>query len=118
MNDTGIGLGELGTLFGVLAGVLAISASFRRWVEGKIEAEQRDRNVQIGIALGKIGEVQKDLNDHKLHVSDTYATKKGVSEATDRLMRAVESLGTGLHSRLDKMNERLDRVIEDRPHRD
>lgn len=61
---------------------------------------------------GAIGKVRDDLADHKLHVAETYATKQGMQEQTTQIMRAIEGVGSRLDSRLDTMNERLDRAFE------
>lgn len=61
---------------------------------------------------GMIGAVKDDLQNHKLHVSETYATKASVAEQTLTLTKAINDVGERVEKRLDGMNDRLDRVIE------
>jgi hypothetical protein len=60
-----------------------------------------------------IAEVRAELAAHKLHVSESYATKAGMAEQTAQLLRAIESIG----SRIDSISERIDRAFESRPTR-
>ena len=60
-----------------------------------------------------IAEVRAELAAHKLHVSESYATKAGMAEQTAQLLRAIESIG----SRIDSISERIDRAFETRPTR-
>lgn len=62
---------------------------------------------------GKIGTVRDDLSDHKLHAAETFATKAGMQEQTNALLRAIE----GIASRIDGLGERIDRIFESRPTR-
>lgn len=78
--------GELGALFGF---VVALGGVWWKW-------------------QGAIGRVDRDLQDYKLHVSETFATKAGVQDQTIQLLKAIESVG----KRIDSMNERLDRAFE------
>jgi hypothetical protein len=59
-----------------------------------------------------VGGVDKDLQAYKLHVSEHYATKQGVTEQMVALTKAVNDVGDRLDKRLDGMTDRLDRVIE------
>jgi len=51
---------------------------------------------------------QHDLAAHKLHVAETYVTKAGMQEQTSAIMKAIDSVG----DKIDRTNERLDRVFE------
>lgn len=62
---------------------------------------------------GKIGQVRDDLAAQKLHAAETFATKAGMQEQTNALLRAIESLG----SRIDGIAERIDNIILQRPTR-
>lgn len=61
---------------------------------------------------GEVGKVRDDLAAHKLHVSETYATKAGMTEQMAALTRTVHDVGERMDRKIDGMNERLDRVIE------
>lgn len=62
---------------------------------------------------GKITSVRDDLASHKLHAAETFATKSGMAEQTNQLLRAIESIG----NRIDSLGERMDRVFEQRANR-
>lgn len=68
-----------------------------RYVEAKISA-----------AKDKADQVERELAAHRLHCAEIFATKQGMQEQTTQLLRAIESVG----SRIDGMNERLDRAFE------
>lgn len=53
----------------------------------------------------------KQLSDYKLHVAETYVTKQGMSEQTDRIMKAINDVG----NRVDGLGSRLDRFYENQP---
>lgn len=80
-------------------GVMVFGALFALWryVEAKISA-----------ARDKADSVERDLAKHRLHCAEIFATKQGMQEQTTQLLRAIESVG----SRIDGMNERLDRAFE------
>lgn len=59
------------------------------------------------------GTTAADLAAYKTHVAEHYVTKAGMQEQTAQLLRAIESVG----SRIDSLNERLDRAFETRPSR-
>lgn len=52
----------------------------------------------------------RELAAFKTHAAEVYATKDGMQRQTDSLLRAIESIG----SRIDGLNERLDRAFEAR----
>jgi len=47
------------------------------------------------------------LYEFKIHIAETYVTKAGMTEQTDRLMRAIEGLG----EKIDRTNERIDQAF-------
>jgi hypothetical protein len=57
---------------------------------------------------GAIADVRSELQDHKLHVAETYITKAGLRETTEQIISAVHGVKTDVHS----LNERIDRIIE------
>ena len=50
---------------------------------------------------------EKELAAYKLHVAESFVTKQGLNEQTDRLMRAIEGLGV----KIDRTNERMDQAF-------
>ena len=67
---------------------------------------------RVGAAKDKADAVDKTLSDYKLHVAEHYATKTGVTEQMITLTKAVNDVGERMETRIDGMNQRLDRVIE------
>ncbi|TGV15843.1 hypothetical protein EN816_00910 [Mesorhizobium sp. M8A.F.Ca.ET.173.01.1.1] len=55
-----------------------------------------------------VSTVRSQLADHKLHTAETYVTKAGMQEQTSAIMKAIDSVG----DKIDRTNERLDRVFE------
>lgn len=51
---------------------------------------------------------QRQLAEYKAHAAEHFATKDGMQRQTDQLLRAIESVA----SRIDGLNERLDRAFE------
>ncbi len=81
------------TLFGSVSGVW--------WrIEGKVKG-----------AEDRADKAREDLSIHKLHVAEFYVTKAGMHEQTLALTRMIDAIG----NKIDGLNERLDRVIENRP---
>ena len=61
---------------------------------------------------GGISKVSTDLQEYKLHVAETFATKSGVDHQYQAVSKSITDVGERMEKRLDGMNERLDRVIE------
>lgn len=53
------------------------------------------------------GMADADLFKFKIHIAEHYVTKAGMTEQTDRLMRAIEGLG----EKIDRTNERIDQAF-------
>lgn len=60
---------------------------------------------------GEIGKVRDDLAAHKLHTAEVFVTKEGMQQQTAQIMRSIEGVG----DKIDKMNDRIDRVFETKP---
>lgn len=81
------------TIFGGVSGVW--------WrIEGKLKAVE-----------DKADRAREELAEYKLAVANNYVTKSGMQEQTVLLMRTIESVS----DKIDRITERLDRVIEQRP---
>jgi hypothetical protein len=61
---------------------------------------------------GMVGSVDKDLQKHKLHVAETYATKQSMNDGFASVNKTMNDIGERIDKRLDGMSGRLDRVIE------
>jgi uncharacterized protein YpmB len=53
-------------------------------------------------------QAREELSAHRLHVSEVYVTKAGMHEQTQQIMKSIEAIG----DKIDRTNERLDRVFE------
>lgn len=53
----------------------------------------------------------RQLYEFKIHIAEMYVTKTGLTEQTDRLMRAIEGLGV----KIDRTNERMDQAFMPTP---
>ncbi|OIN06157.1 hypothetical protein BFS86_19835 [Shewanella algae] len=49
----------------------------------------------------------KKLYEFKIHIAEMYITKAGMTEQTDRMMKAIEGLG----AKIDRTNERIDQAF-------
>lgn len=59
-----------------------------------------------------VGGVDKDLQNHKLHVAETYATKQSMNDGFASVNKTMSDIGERIDKRLDGVSDRLDRVIE------
>jgi hypothetical protein len=66
---------------------------------------------------GMIRKNTDDLAAHKLHTAEAYVTKQGMAEQTDRIMKAINDVGTRVETRVDGLGARLDRFYETQPTR-
>ena len=87
------------TVFGTIFGVF-------KFLDGK-----------FGALREKLDQVDKDLSDHKVHSAENFATKAGMHEQTNQIMRAIETVGNRLDSGLSGLSDRLDRLYENSPRR-
>lgn len=80
-------------------------------IEGRLKEVKSEAGLGTVTAAAKADLALSQLQEHRLHVSETYATKAGMQEQTAQLLRAIEGVG----SRIETINERLDRAFESRP---
>lgn len=92
-------------------GLLSLVAGIWWRVEGKIDKGKLESSTVAAAANALASLTRQELADHKLHVSETYATKAGMQEQTSQLLRAIEGVG----GRIDGVHERLDRMFENPP---
>lgn len=86
-------------------------------VEGKIKEAKSEAGAAAGAAAAEAKHVRDLLAEFKVEAAQKYATRDESVAATDRLMQAIESVGSRVDRKLDSMTDRLDRVIEtDRRH--
>jgi Skp family chaperone for outer membrane proteins len=96
----------VGTLLGLFTGI----ETLRRHHNNKIE------KIQTG-ADEDVKKITKDLHDYKLDVAKNYATKADVNAQFQSVSESIKDFGKRMEDRLDGMNERLDRVIENSSHK-
>ena len=79
-----------------------------------IDKAKTEVAVQAGVAHGLASLAASQLSEHKVHVAETYVTKQGMHEQTQQLMQALTKLGDSFDRSIGQVNQRLDRVIEQR----
>lgn len=94
-------VGFIVMLFGALFGIW-------KYIDGKLTATRTAAEAKADAAAALASLARQELSEHKLHVSETYATKAGMQEQTAQLLRAIEGVG----NRIDGLHERLDRAFE------
>jgi uncharacterized protein YlxW (UPF0749 family) len=62
----------------------------------------------------KAEKVDSELAAYKVHVAETYASSTELKEAIKDINKAFEAYGTKLDARLDRIDERLNKMIEQR----
>lgn len=97
---------------GLMWGAGTVVAGFLFWVWrlvsgfNKVLAE-RDTVAQLEKERAKLveAELRKELHEFKVHASETFATKEGVTAAVGRVEQAIE-----------RLTQRIDRVLEAQAH--
>lgn len=88
-------------IFGTISGIW--------WrIENRIERARSDADTKAQAAHGTASLALAQLADFKLEAARTYVGKSDVQQVRDEILGAVD----GLKTSLDRMNERLDRVVE------
>lgn len=104
-NVTGEGVLFVLTILGAVAGVW--------WrIEGRIDKAMEkvsdEANTRANAAHSTAALVQSQLAEFKLEAARSYVSKDDVQQVRDEILGAVG----GVHKSLDRINERLDRVVE------
>jgi phage-related minor tail protein len=60
----------------------------------------------------KAEKVEGDLASYKIHVAETYSTSEELKDALRDINKTFEAYGTKLDARLDRIDERLNKMIE------
>lgn len=47
--------------------------------------------VVVGAVIKRVGNVEKNLADHKTHVAETYETKANMKDVADRIERQMQT---------------------------
>lgn len=104
-NVTGEGILFFLTIAAAVAGVW--------WrIEGKIDKTGKsvadDANLKAQAAHAAAALAQSQIAEFKLEAARSYVSKDDVQQVRDEILGAVG----GVHKSLDRINERLDRVVE------
>lgn len=93
--------------------ILIIGFVTGAWVriESIVNRARSEAMTAAATAATKAEATAAALAAHQLHVSETYVSKTGLREQTDRIMGAIKDVG----GQLGHLNERIDRVIEGQP---
>lgn len=62
----------------------------------------------------KAEKVESDLASYKIHVAEHYSTSEELKDALRDINKAFEAYGTKLDVRLDRLEERLNKMIDQR----
>lgn len=95
---------EIVSAFLVAGGAVA-GGFWRIW--GLIHEAKKDALLRAETAAALATLSRDELAAHRLHVAETYVTKAGMTEQTDRIMRSLEGVG----EKIDRTNERLDSLM-------
>jgi hypothetical protein len=92
--------------------ILVIGFVTTAWVrvEAIVNRARTDAMSAASAAASRAELIAAALGEHRLHVAETYVSKVGLREQTERIMHAIGGVG----GQVNTLNERLDRVIEDR----
>lgn len=82
-------------------------------IEGRLKDVKTETATILAAANAKAELALMQLQEHRVHSAENFATKAGMQEQTNSLLRAIEGIG----SRIETINERLDRAFEVRPTR-
>lgn len=107
-------VGLMITAGGVVAGFLIIVYRLVSGLRG--EMAERDTAAHLEKERAKMveEELRRDFNDFKVQVAEKYATKDGVTTAVSRVESSVERIGTMVHDSVERLTNRLDRILEHR----
>lgn len=100
---------------GFIIMILGFAFGIWKYVDAKLTSLRTESSNKIDATAGLAAMARSDLAAHKLHVAETYVTKAGMQEQTSALMKAIDGVGTRVETRLDGLNDRLDRMYESKP---
>jgi len=94
------------TVVGVVTWLVRLEGRVGAGTKDLSDAEKRIDGVHTLTLL-----TQNQLADYKTHVAEHYVTKAGMSEQTDRLMKAVNDVG----QRVESIGSRIDHFYANPP---
>lgn len=92
--------------------MLIIGAVVSAWwrVETIVKTSKEEAIAVANLASARANILADGLAALRLHVAETYVSKSGLREQTEQIMGAIKDVAGSLAH----LNERIDRVIEDR----
>lgn len=99
---------ELVAAFLAAGGAIA-GAFWRVW--GLIDGAKKEAIGQAASATALATLAREEVAAVRLHAAETFVTKAGMAEQTDRIMRSIE----GVAEKIDRTNERLDALMLAKP---
>lgn len=80
---------------------------------GSIVGGYRYIETKLRFVFDRADKTDRDFAAYKTHVAETYVSKQGLRETRDEIMGAI----TGVQNAMERMTERVDRIIENQPRR-
>lgn len=107
---------QLAWIVGLICVAGGAVAGFVFWVWRLVDSmtqkiHERDKQLREELQDHKT-ELEREVQEYKVYVAQNYATKDGVSSAVARLEQSVERLTTLIHEGLDRITQRMDRVLD------
>lgn len=105
---------QLAWIIGIICAAGTAVAVFLGWVYMLVQKLKRDAEIKIDATLAKVTMIEAEHNDYRVHVAEKFATKDGVTQAIGRMEAAVEKLSSLVHDSVERLTNRLDRILESR----
>lgn len=96
-----------GTISLFLAAIGAIGGFFWR-ILGRIDAVEKSAHAAVGAVTARVTLVHEQHAEFREKAAATFATRDEVLKIGD----SVREVGTRIDARLDKITERLDRIVD------
>ena len=95
----------------IIAVLSALAGVWAR-IEAVVSRARTEALSAASAASSRADIIASDLAAHRLHVAETYVSKAGLRDQVGQVMDLLRDVQNDVGS----VNERLDRVIETRPH--
>lgn len=105
---------QLAWIIGIIVAAGSAVAIFLGWVYFLVQKLKHDAEIKIDATLARVMQLEAEHNDYRVHVAEKFATKDGVTQAISRMEAAVEKLTTLVHDSVERLTNRLDRILETR----
>lgn len=80
---------------------------------GAIVGFYRYIDTKLTFVFGRADEVEENLAALKIRIAETYVSKQGLRETREEIMSAI----VGVRGAVERMTERVDRIVENQPRR-